>query len=172
MTVSPLEVTKSLFWNKANQFYFTVVAGSGGPALPVSDDVLMAAVTSIEIPDVTNENFEEYIAGMFYKAYGRNSIYQLTVTFKDIWPNTLYSYFNNYLVMSRKKYTDDVKWSLTMNTTWPGGPLNTILKIDDALLIGVSNLSFDQSNDQILEFSCTWKFSLFNQEGILRESSV
>lgn len=165
---TPLEITKSLFWNKANQFYIDVQPLKG--SVPVSMDEFNASLISIDVPDVANENYEDYIAGKFYVAYGRNSIYQITATFKDVWPNKMYTFFNEYLVKNRKQYTDDCKWTIRVDTTYPGGSRNEVLNVDDALLVGVSNLSFDHSNDQILEFSVTWKFTLFNDEGALRTS--
>jgi hypothetical protein len=163
---NPLYTTKNLFFNKANQFFVTISPVKG--ALPVDDYKINAALVNVEVPDVANENFEEYIAGKFYTAYGRNSIYQINMTFKDIYPSVLYQYFNDYLVINRKQYTDECKWEIKVDTTYPGGERTEILDVKDGLLIGVSGLTFDHSVDQILEFSCTWKFTLFNEEGALR----
>jgi len=164
---NPLLDVKALTWNKSNQFFFKIEPVLKKPKLPLNDMEMMAALISVEIPDVTNENFEEYYSGKYYYAMGRNSIYQLTATYRDPYPSVLYNYFNTYLIMTRKKYPDDIKWKLKLQSTLPGKEKKDILEVHDAMLVGLSNLTFDQSLDQILEFSVSWKFTLFNNEGLL-----
>ena len=160
---SPLEISKGIVWSKANQFKITLTPKLGD--IPVSNDVLMASITEITSPDVANENFEEYYAGRYYQALGRNSVYQMSVTFKEIYNTQLYQYFYNYLISTRKKYTDDCSWSIGLFQLQPNRGKKTIFNVDKALLIGISNITYNHSNDQVLEFSCTWKFPLFPNEG-------
>jgi hypothetical protein len=165
MAMHPLQATKSILWYKANTFFFNAKPTKGSDLC--DPDLFVASVSNVEVPDIANENFEEYYAGMWYTAPGRNSIYQLTATFKNPEGIDLYDKFSQYLVMTRKDYFDDIKWTLQVDSENPGRSRHSILWVDNALLVGVSNITFDHSVDQILEFSVTWKFALFNEEAAI-----
>jgi hypothetical protein len=181
MILMSLHVTRDIFWNKSNQFKcFMIPKWKSLPSEISNEEKLNACIVGLELPDIANENFEEYYAGKYNLAMGRNSVYQLTITFRDPWSiggaeaggNILYSYFSNYLVTSRKKYMDECSWDLSVFTTYPGNQQwRDVLIANDAMLIGVSNMSYNQSNDEISEFSVTFKFSLIGEEGNLRKVS-
>jgi hypothetical protein len=174
-----INLTKGFFWNKANQFWLELEPTWKPLPSGFNTEKMNTCLVSLELPDIANENFEEYYAGQFNLALGRNSTYQLTATFRDPWAlgesgdgSLLYMYFKDYLVTSRKKYLVECGWTLNVKTMWPGAKSKKkILTAEDCLLVGVSNISFNQSNDEIVEFSVTFKFSLTQEEGSLRKVS-
>ena len=147
-------------WSKANKF--SVELYSGFATVPLDGYALNACITSVQLPDISNEVLQDWIDGRWKYANGRISVPQLTITFRDSTTSigsadTLYKFFSAYINIQKNEYFDNVKFAIKVNLLNPrdGSVINTYLDTE-GLLNGVSGVSFNQQSDQIVEFSCTW----------------
>lgn len=147
-------------WSKANKF--SVELYTTFATIPIEGYALNACITSVQLPDISNEVLQDWIAGRWMYSNGRISVPQLSITFRDSTSSegstdTLYKFFSTYINMQKDQYFDIVKFTIKVNLLNPrdGSVINTYLNTE-GLLNGVSGVSFNQQSDQIVEFSCTW----------------
>jgi hypothetical protein len=128
----------------------------------IDDEDINKYVISVALPDVANENIEEWVGNGYRYAPGRESVHQLTITLRDEQGNGLYRTFMDILQRSRDRYFKEILWHIKVAV--PGEKQQHILTNntvifdeDNAILVSVSGLTYGQETDQLTEFSVTFK---------------
>ena len=153
---APLFLLAGQSWSKANHFSVELYPTLAELRMEMPD--FNAAILNVAIPDVSDETVAEWLGSDWKYSPGRLSPPELSITFKDTYNNSLYNYFKAHLVEQRKGYFADILFGIKVYSIDLGSMGSQELKISgEGLLTGVSGITFDQSTDQILEFSCTWK---------------
>lgn len=149
------------FWTKTNKF--KVLLNNNFIDMPLSGASLNASIVSVQLPDKSNETLQEWQDTEWKFSTGRISVPQLTITFRDSYLNesksdTLYRYFSDYSIAQKMCYFDEIKFLIEIQMLNPAdGALDGKSYLStEGILTGVSGVSFNQQNDQIIEFSCTW----------------
>lgn len=136
-------------------------------------------VTNININPITNANIQEWIAGRYVYTTGRLEMKQLTLTFRCHDNMSLYNSMKIAHMRLKDLYPKEQMWNITISAidnnlynTFDGIGYNNIspftegqsvLNTSSALLVGISNITFDDNSKEIITFSATFMYSKENQ---------
>ena len=113
-----------------------------------TNDIWELCVNGVDIPQVTG-TVETVLQGGEYRLYSRKfSPFRITVSFRDIEGMRLKEYFQKIWADQQTSYFDEIKSTVTV---YNRGIL--VFQSQNCLIESVSQSQFDQSNNQIVEFS-------------------
>lgn len=117
-------------------------------------------IVSADTPDFTNNPIEVYTGGNFRIHNGKDQLYRFTVTFRDFNNMNLYRKFINMYRLQKNLYFDDIatKVIITKGDDYGMGSDIKLMTLDDTMIEGVSNLSYNTTNEaQVAEFTVRFK---------------
>lgn len=130
----------------------------GAPSAVGTD--INLCIKSITTPDITYSGIEEYIANKWFIHQGRQELYRMSITFRDMDQMKLYREFHRLYASQRVSYFDDVCMEIKIykDADWHNENNVPFMTFNGTLIESISNISFNNENEnEIVEFTVNFK---------------
>ena len=118
------------------------------------EDIFQMSVTTVNVPDMRSGEITSVLGGEYRIQNKMFELFRFSVTFKDFNNHVLYRYFQMLWAASQYEYLDNVKIGVFITS---GDFDDVIFSSPECLIENVSQLTYDQGNTQIAEFSVEFK---------------
>ncbi len=135
---------------KSNEFSKQGLKGS---------DVINMCTMNMDLPQMSSNITTVLHGGVYRLMAEKQTPFTCTVTFRDIAGTELRAYFIAIWMAQQTHYFDEIKSSLEIKMD-----KKTIYKTEDAMIQSISQIQFDNSNTQIVEFSVAFTSPYFTNE--------
>jgi len=132
----------------------------------ISEELLNAALISVNTTDYKNAQIAEYTGYEFRFHQGRDELYRFEMTFRDFNSNlyddrgsmTLYNIFRDIYWKGKYMYYDDIRMDIIVYTDDDYGTTKQpVFRTTTAIIESMSQLSFSHTTEnQIAEFSVSF----------------
>lgn len=148
-------------WSVQNNFTVQfILKGRVSSMLQEFTDDINLSIVSIKTPDITNSGIEQFIGGEWRIHNGHDNLFKFSITFRDYNQMELYHRFIKLYSLTKIHYFDDVAIDVILNKDpdWIEEDSITIMRLEDCLIDGISNLDFTNTAEaEIAEFSVDFK---------------
>ena len=160
-------------WASPNKFSVTILE-TGSVKLGLDNDTINSALKNVTLPQYSDESIETYNDTRWTIARGRESIFQVMMTFRDMDDLKLYSAFLDFLQRAKNEYPEDqfVDITLRYEGNWSGDGVKE-LKYRDCIITNITDLPFDHSNtNSTLDFSVGFKTYTYEIVGVTQKNEA
>lgn len=148
-------------WSMANNFTVQIdLKGSQIAAVGQFAEDINLSIISIKTPDISNSGIEAFIANGWRVHNGKDNLYRFSMTFRDYDQMALYHKFQNMYRVTKENYFNEVAFDVILykDADWHDESQRQIVRLEDAIIDGVSNLDFNNTSESaVAEFTVEFK---------------
>jgi len=153
-----LEKAKNANWTLTDDFEFFFNNSSLISPTNLAES-LELGVIAINVPELTSPEIDEVLGGERRIGVRLFENFRFTIKFRDYGGGAIRRYFQTIWVSQQHMYFDDIKSTVSINSTG-----KTIFYTTDALITSISSINFDNNSTQIAEFDVTFLARSYSDE--------